>query len=111
MPITPEEFKRGKVKGSLEDLILDVLSDGNAYTLSELEKELGIGQREEHYLSDATYEELLNGIKNSANNLSNSLIFFYKLEDMTKEGKIKSAYVEDKDGLKNTYYMRTEIHK
>ena len=108
MPITPDEFKREKVKGSLEDLVLDVLSNGKAYTQSEIEKELGIGQRNKDLLPNATdMEKEIESLKN----MVESFTFGRKLEDMEKAGLIRSAYIEGKDGHKNLYYIRTEFHK
>lgn len=111
MPITPDEFKRKKEKGSLEDLVLDVLSDGNAHTQSEIEKELGIGQRNTDSPLNATDEQKATTSIELFNNFMESLNFRGKLEDMEKAGRIKSAYIEGKNGFENKYYIRTEFDK
>lgn len=105
MPITPDEFKREKVKGSLEDLVLDLLSDGNAYTQSEIEKELGIGQRNINILKNATDNQKIIAELESLRSVLDSWKFWEKLEDMEKAGHIRSAYIEGKDGSKNKYYI------
>ena len=97
------------MRGSQEDLILDILSDGKAYTQSELEKELRINQRNSHYPSNATDMEKVVSDLNSIKNMFDSWHFESKLDNMEKESKIKSTYVEGKDGHNNKYYMRTEI--
>ena len=42
MPIRKDEFNRGETRGSWEDVITDLLGDGNAYSLDEIAENLGI---------------------------------------------------------------------
>ena len=111
MPITPDEFKKGEARGSWEDLTYIILSDGKAYLQSELEKELGIGQKNIESPPNASDEQKMITSLNALSNELNSWNFEQKLQAMEKEGKIMSRYVKDKNGKTNEYYMRVAFHK
>lgn len=111
MPITPEEFKRGETRGSWEDLAYNMLGDGKAHTLSEIEKEIGIGEKNIKLPPNATDEQKMITLLNALSNVLDSWNFEQKLDAMEKEGRIMSRYIKDKNGKTNKYYIRTDFYK
>ena len=77
--------------------------------MSELEKEIGIGQNNIKSPPNATDEQKTITSVNALTNVLESWNFEQKLQDMEKEGKIISKYVKDKNGKTNKYYMRVSL--
>ena len=98
MPIRKDEFNRGETRGSWEDVITDLLGDGNAYSLDEIAENLGIMPPKD---SDDKFEYVLYSLDRT-----NLLI---TLNGMSKDGRIVSKSVSDKGGKTNTYYMRKDF--
>ena len=98
MPIRKDEFNRGETRGSWEDVITDLLGDGNAYSLDEIAENLGIMPPKD---SDDKFEYVLYSLDRT-----NLLII---LNGMIKDGRIVSKSVSDKGGKTNTYYMRKDF--
>ena len=98
MPIRKDEFNRGETRGSWEDVITDLLGDGNAYSLDEIAENLGIMPPKD---SDDKFEYVLYSLDRT-----NLLI---TLNGMIKDGRIVSKSVSDKGGKTNTYYMRKDF--
>ncbi|MEM3587854.1 MAG: hypothetical protein QXZ02_08005 [Candidatus Bathyarchaeia archaeon] len=123
MPISVDEFNRGKVKGCLEDQIISVLNDNKAYTLDELAKELRIGLENEDAPSLTSMDKAVaagagantikdfRDISNYMKDFLNNQFLRDKLNDMVKEGKIVSRFVEGKDGKYYTYYKINQVAK
>jgi len=98
MPISKDEFNRGETRNSYEEIVYQILVDGNAYSLGELEQEVGIAPKSKDPIDLGLY--ILNGF-----------VFKLDLDDMVKAGKLVSKEVKTKSGGSNTYYMRKDLLK
>lgn len=94
MPISRDEFNKGEVRGSWEDIIIQILSDGKAYSLDELAEEI-IGHKPN---SKNPQEFLLYNL--------NELNLSMTLNSMILDGRIVSREVRDKNNKTNRYYMK-----
>ena len=98
MPIRKDEFNRGETRGSWEDVITDLLGDGNAYSLDEIAENLGI-------MPPKDSNDKLGYVQYSLERMSLQIT----LNGMSKDGRIVSKSVSDKGGKTNTYYMRKDF--
>lgn len=99
MPIRKDEFNRGETSGSWEDVITELLGDGNAYSLDEIAENLGIMPPKD---SD---DKLGRYVQYSLETMSLQVT----LIGMSQDGRIVSKRVSDKGGKTNTYYMRKDF--
>lgn len=99
MPISDDEFNRGKTRNSNEEIVLQILGDGKAYSLSELKHEVGI------------IEPKSNGPVEISVYILNGMAFKSALDDMVKVGKLESKQVKTKGGSSDIYYKRKDLLK
>jgi len=99
MPISPDEFKKGETLNSWEEIIYELLGDGNAYSLTELENELGIVEPKTD-----NQEEIISYILKERSLVLTLII-------MKLDGRLVSKQISVKNGKTDTYYMRKEFLK
>jgi len=99
MPISPDEFKKGETLNSWEEIIYELLGDGNAYSLTELENELGIVEPKTD-----NQEEIISYILKERSLVLTLII-------MKLDGRLISKQISVKNGKTDTYYMRKEFLK
>jgi len=99
MPISLDEFKRGETQNSREEIVYQLLGDGKAYSLTELENEVGIIRPKTKDTTDTTHYTW------------EELSFRLDLVKMIQDGRIVSKQIDGENGALNTYYMRKEFVK
>jgi len=99
MPISPDEFKKGETLSSWEEIIYELLGDGNAYSLTELENELGIVEPKTD-----NQEEIISYILKERSLVLTLII-------MKLDGRLISKEISVENGKTDTYYMRREFLK
>lgn len=108
------EFKRGETHGSWEQIIFQILGDGKAYSLSELETEVGIISLDvQKFIKDDKYRLAIGDY------IHDDWLFRHTLNEMVEEGRIASKLVyivfgKTKDKTKDKieqYYVRKDLFK
>jgi len=100
MSISPDEFKKGETKNSREEIVYQLLGDGMAHSLTELENEVGIIRPKTNEPINTTFTYGLD-----------KWSFRLDLDRMERDDRIVSKQIHDKDGSVNIYYMRKEFLK
>jgi len=99
MPISLDEFKKGETQNSREEIVYQLLGDGKAYSLTELENKVGI-------IRPKTKDPI-----DTIRYISEEWSFRLDLDKMILDGRIVSKQIDGENGTLNTYYMRKEFLK
>ncbi len=107
MPIKPREFKNGETKNSWEQIVYQILGDGQAYSLSELTEEVGImspklNKTNKGQITATKNLELIEYMLKKIN-------FESTLNEMEADGRIVSKYVSQSNGSSIRYFMRKDL--
>jgi hypothetical protein len=107
MPIPPSEFKNGETKNSWEQIVYQILGDGQAYSLSDLTEEVGIISPKLNMTNKGqiTATENLELIEYMLKKFD----FESRLNEMVDDGRIVSKYVSQSNGSSIRYFMRKDL--
>lgn len=100
MSITREQFDNGRIGKSLEEIICDTLSDGNGYSLYELEQKVGIYTHLPRNLTEDNYNIFYDKNIKPLNET---------LAQMVQDSKIESKEILTSTGSV-LYYRSTASH-